>query len=449
MAKFFRFPWAASGDKTTIPDVAPPSGAVSYPQGFGPDYERDPSIDPLAKRVPRDETNQLYYDITSNLRDWQVGGLPYWAAASQNGGTAVTYPAGSIVRHDHSGEFVNYIALTETSGQPGVSDDWGGWVNRIFSNTTKTINPTGGGDFLNVAEAIAWLKNIWIDPNVTVTMSFSAGNHDISGVDFEAPFLAQVLWRGQALTAVIPSASNFFSGTVPTQGGTNAAATIETFLRGIWPTRLISNQTVFAFGNLKLRDLVFIGDQTASVQGIVAGSPNNNSGPCDLWMQNIHFHNFSGSGFQSRGGGFVRSEGYVGATRCGIGFWLSNKSYWQTSARVCAVGNGTNLTVSDDGSADLFGDTSLVCATANNVSCSGAKTSLTGADLRAAGARSILNARGYVLANTSKINNDHGDTFAAQTTLGGYTVVSNFTGNATSFSPARGTESADGSWTIG
>lgn len=122
--KFFRFPWAASGDKIDIPDTVPPSGAVSYPQGFGPDYERNPATDPLAKRVPRDETNQLYYDLTSNLRAWQIGALPEWVTAAQNGGTAVTYPAGSLVRHDQSGAFVNYMALIETDGEPGVSADW-------------------------------------------------------------------------------------------------------------------------------------------------------------------------------------------------------------------------------------------------------------------------------------------------------------------------------------
>lgn len=121
---FYRFPWAVSGDKTPVPDVAPGSGAVSYPQGFGPDYERDPTLDPLAKRVPRDETNQYLFDITSNLRAWQIGGSPEWVTAAQNGGVAVTYPIASIVRHDQSGAFVNYVARVETSDEPGTSTDW-------------------------------------------------------------------------------------------------------------------------------------------------------------------------------------------------------------------------------------------------------------------------------------------------------------------------------------
>lgn len=121
--KFFRFPWATSGDKATIPNAVQPSGAVSYSQGFGPDYERNPATDPLAKRVPRDESNQLYYDITDNLRAWQVAGLPEWVTSAQNDGSPVSYPINALVRHDQSGAFRNYLSLVAANtAEPGTDD---------------------------------------------------------------------------------------------------------------------------------------------------------------------------------------------------------------------------------------------------------------------------------------------------------------------------------------
>lgn len=98
-SKFFGIPFAVSGDKATIPEDTQPSGAISYTQGYGPDYERDPETDPLAKRVPRDETNELYYQITNALRFLQLYGAPEWYAVDDNG-DPVSYPLTARVRHD-------------------------------------------------------------------------------------------------------------------------------------------------------------------------------------------------------------------------------------------------------------------------------------------------------------------------------------------------------------
>ncbi len=117
MAKFFRFPWATTGDKTAIPDPTDGSGAVSYSQGFGPDYERDPTTDPLAKRVPRAETNQYIFDITDNLRQYQIYGVPDWYPASANGGVAISYPINARVRHN---DLVYRSIVTTNTVEPGT-----------------------------------------------------------------------------------------------------------------------------------------------------------------------------------------------------------------------------------------------------------------------------------------------------------------------------------------
>lgn len=115
--KYFGVPFAASGDKTVIPVPAQPGGAMSFFEGFGLDYERNPATDPQAKRIPRDETNQLYYDITNELRILQSQGVPDWTPASLNAGSPVSYAAGARVRH--SGQ--NWESLTgSNTAEPGT-----------------------------------------------------------------------------------------------------------------------------------------------------------------------------------------------------------------------------------------------------------------------------------------------------------------------------------------
>lgn len=91
MNKFFRIPFATSGDKVAVPDAPQPSGSVSYTDGFGPDYELDPAVDPAAKDVPRDETNQLYFDITNAIKEYQEFGVPDFITSALNGGVPFSY----------------------------------------------------------------------------------------------------------------------------------------------------------------------------------------------------------------------------------------------------------------------------------------------------------------------------------------------------------------------
>lgn len=130
--KFFQFPWATSGDKAVVPDTVQVDGSVSYPEGFGVGYELKLGVDAAAKPVPRPESNQLYFDITSNIRALQLAGLPEWVTAAQNGGVAVAYPKAALVRHDYTGAFLAYFANVATSAEPGTSADWSTLVTKEY-----------------------------------------------------------------------------------------------------------------------------------------------------------------------------------------------------------------------------------------------------------------------------------------------------------------------------
>lgn len=116
MARFIRFPFGLSGDRVAIPDATQPGGEVSFNQGFGPDYEIAPG-DPGWKPVPRDETNGLYYDLTDNIRQYQLFGVPEWATAADNGGVSVSYAIGARVRHND----IVYASIVATNvAEPGT-----------------------------------------------------------------------------------------------------------------------------------------------------------------------------------------------------------------------------------------------------------------------------------------------------------------------------------------
>ena len=150
-AKKFIIPFAATGDKTAVPNTLQPDGTVSYAQGFGPDYELDKTLDPInAKDVPRDQTNQLYFDLTDAVGEQQLYGVALWGA------DRAPYPLNARAYHNDKLWRSNVM---NNSGEPGVS----GWEDvSVLSDTVNapiatvaaagTINlTTGAADTSQIA----------------------------------------------------------------------------------------------------------------------------------------------------------------------------------------------------------------------------------------------------------------------------------------------------------
>ena len=74
--KYYGVPFGNTGDKTTIPDPLQPSGDVSYELGWTPLYELNPATDPSAKRIERAKHNQIFNDLTTNIKQLQDFGVP-------------------------------------------------------------------------------------------------------------------------------------------------------------------------------------------------------------------------------------------------------------------------------------------------------------------------------------------------------------------------------------
>lgn len=151
MAKFFIFPFATAGDKTAIPDDTQPSGAVSYETGFGPDYQKDLATDPDAKPIPRPESNQLYFDITDAIRQYQTLGVPDFITTADNGGVPFPYDIYARVRYDDGGGFQIYESMEDTNTNlPSdvaswrvISNNAGGVVTGTIIDFGGTVAPTG------------------------------------------------------------------------------------------------------------------------------------------------------------------------------------------------------------------------------------------------------------------------------------------------------------------
>lgn len=126
MVKYFLNPFGTSGDKTTIPNDVQVSGSVSYASGWGLDYQKNLATDPTAKAVPRAQTNQLMYDITTNIQQYQQHGVPEFITTADNGGVAFPYSKYAIVRYDDGvNGFRTYQSLVDTNSTlPTNTTNW-------------------------------------------------------------------------------------------------------------------------------------------------------------------------------------------------------------------------------------------------------------------------------------------------------------------------------------
>jgi hypothetical protein len=113
--KFFRFAFGVTGDRTAVPDDTQPSGDVSFEQGYGVDYSRDPATDPLAKNIERAKMNALLYDVTSVLQQYQTTGVPLFITAAENDGVAYEYEINAQVRYDGGSGFKTYRSLEDAN----------------------------------------------------------------------------------------------------------------------------------------------------------------------------------------------------------------------------------------------------------------------------------------------------------------------------------------------
>lgn len=143
----YKIPFAATGDKASIPDAAQGDGSVSLATGYGFDYQRDLSGDPQAKPIPREAHNGILNEITASIGEIQQTGYPIWVVEGK------PYPIKATVRHNDD-VWVSNIA--NNNSVPGVAD----W-RRLDAIPAVAVSSTPSGNIsaTNVQAAINELDN--------------------------------------------------------------------------------------------------------------------------------------------------------------------------------------------------------------------------------------------------------------------------------------------------
>lgn len=125
MAKFFKYPFGTSGTRTSVSDTTDPNGYVSYQEGYGGDYSRPYGTDPLAKPIERTKLNDVLFEITNAIKQYQTNGVPDFITTADNGGAPYSYGIYAIVKYDAGSGFHNYMSLKDSNTSlPTVTADW-------------------------------------------------------------------------------------------------------------------------------------------------------------------------------------------------------------------------------------------------------------------------------------------------------------------------------------
>lgn len=141
MLKFFRIPFATSGDKTAVPDAVDVNGFVSYTAGYSFDYQRQ-KTDPASKNIERDKMNEIFFDITTAIAEIQSQGIADFISTALNGGTPYSYAQNALVRY--SGEL--YVSLVAANvSLPSVAANWALLPIPARLQTALNTRATAGG----------------------------------------------------------------------------------------------------------------------------------------------------------------------------------------------------------------------------------------------------------------------------------------------------------------
>lgn len=121
---YYVYPFGINADDlTAIPDNAAVDGSVSYYAGWTDPYEYDLLTNPAALPIPRGQMNQLFFDITLNIQEYQQYGTPQWVA-----GNTVLYPIYARVYYNN---LVYENQVSNNTATPGADATW----NVVSGNT--------------------------------------------------------------------------------------------------------------------------------------------------------------------------------------------------------------------------------------------------------------------------------------------------------------------------
>ncbi|MDR1367903.1 MAG: phage tail protein, partial [Candidatus Accumulibacter sp.] len=234
--KYFAQQFAFAGEKKPVPDALQTDGTISFNQGWGYDYERDPATDPLGKTVDREDMNYLFGVVTENLKQYQENGIPEFITPENNGNTPFVYGYGAMVlyREDEGDEFIPYISISDNNIY--TPTEVSKWIplSKIISQSQGNRNR---GTVIN---AFTPQSNAYAIATVIIRNSgsgYEVGNALIVPSDLlDAILIVTSVNAGGAITGISISKSGSFKNDIAGTGiailggqGTGATADLTTF----------------------------------------------------------------------------------------------------------------------------------------------------------------------------------------------------------------------------
>lgn len=173
VSKYFGTPFADTGDKIAVPDAEQAGGEVSYAVGYGLDYEKNPVTDTTARRIERQQYNQVLNDVTMAIKELQEMGVPTYRSD-------INYPANTSVVLGSDGNA--YRALLANGPGSSIVDPVGDTGGTWAGLTSGSIDV-----FDTVSDLIA--ASLSID-SVAITKGYTSINDGGQGVYIIAPTAA-------------------------------------------------------------------------------------------------------------------------------------------------------------------------------------------------------------------------------------------------------------------
>lgn len=125
MAKFFVYPFADNVvNRAPVPELPQDNGSISYTQGLGPYYSLNFALGAPALPLDRKQSNQVFYDITNAIRQYQTHGKPDYITPSDNGGVPFPYELYAQVRFDPGSGFKVYENQFNANTNNPTSPTW-------------------------------------------------------------------------------------------------------------------------------------------------------------------------------------------------------------------------------------------------------------------------------------------------------------------------------------
>jgi hypothetical protein len=114
MAMYFNTPFAIGGDRVPVPELTT-DGSVNMTNGWPLTYSENLLTNPSARPPARVTFNELYYEVTLALQQYQQFSAPEFITTADNLGTPFPYATGAVVYYNDGFGFRYYKSLIDSN----------------------------------------------------------------------------------------------------------------------------------------------------------------------------------------------------------------------------------------------------------------------------------------------------------------------------------------------